>query len=70
MNKSVSISINSNTSTLSNAATLTNNNAYQIQNVQNYIKELEISEGQLSSCIKYRNKKQKKRLNIEKFYFF
>ena len=27
-------------------------NSYQIQNVQNYIKELEISEGQLSSCIK------------------
>ncbi len=27
--------------------------AYQIQNVQNYIKELEISEGQLSSCLRY-----------------
>lgn len=39
---------------------MSQSNNYQIQNVQNYIKELELSEGQLSSCIKaiYENKQK------------
>jgi hypothetical protein len=43
-----------------NKSLIQNTNSYQIQNVQNYIKELEISEGQLSSVIKaiYENKQK------------
>lgn len=55
MNKSANASVNSAGATTPNTslvAQTAQNSTYQIQNVQNYIKELEISEGQLSSCIK------------------